>query len=141
MQRLMALDVGTKRIGVAIGDDLGIVIKGQEALLRKPQEKAILKIKEMADMYNINTIIVGLPLHVNGDFSQQAQDCKEFAALLEKDYNVIFEDERYTSFEAEQNLLERGIKYTKNKHLVDIESACIILNQYVNKLKGNVKNE
>ena len=78
-------------------------------------------------------IVIGLPYHANGDFGDQARDCKKFAALLEKKYQIFFEDERYSSFEAEELLKARGVNIRKNKELIDVESACIILKQFINR--------
>ncbi len=133
MERILGLDIGTKRIGVAIGDDLGIVISGKEAVLRKPESKAIERINQLCNEYGIKKIVIGIPYHANGDFGEQAQDCKSFSKLLENKYEIFYEDERCSSFEAEENLKNRGINFRKNKELVDIESACIILKQFINR--------
>ena len=129
----MGLDVGTKRIGVAIGDDLGIVISGKEAIKRTPENEAIRRIETICSEYGITKIVIGLPLHANGDLGKQAKDCQNFAKLLENKYQLFFEDERCSSFEAEENLKNRGVNFIQKKELVDIESACIILKQYVNR--------
>lgn len=133
MERLLGLDIGTKRIGVAVGDDSGIVVTGKAALSRKPEDKAVEQIKNICKDYGIKKIVIGIPYHANGDFGEQAQDCKTFAKLLEKDFEIFYEDERYSSFEAEENLKVQGKDIRKNKELIDIESACIILKQHINK--------
>ena len=135
MERLLGLDVGTKRIGVAVGDDMGIVVSGNEAVPRKPEAAAIKRITELCKEYGIKKIVIGLPYHANGDFGEQAQDCKNFSKLLETDYEIFFEDERYSSFEAEENLKAQGKILRNNKELIDIESACIILKQFINSKK------
>lgn len=133
MERLVGLDVGTKRIGIALGDDMGIVVSGKEAVPRTPEANAVKRIKELCNEYGVKKIVIGLPYHANGDFGKQAQDCKNFSKLLEKDFEIFFEDERYSSFEAEENLKAQGKDIRKNKELIDIESACIILKQFINK--------
>ena len=133
MERLLGLDVGTKRIGVAIGDDMGIVISGKEAIKRIPEQAAIKRIEQICLEYGITKIIIGLPLHANGDLGKQAKDCQNFAKLIPPKYQIFFEDERCSSFEAEENLKNRGINFRGKKELVDIESACIILKQYINR--------
>ena len=133
MERILALDIGTKRIGVAIGDDLGIVISGKEAVARIPEDLAIKRIDEICKEYNITKIVVGIPYHSNGDFGEQAKDCEKFSKLLADNYEIFYEDERCSSFEAEENLKNRGIDFRKKKELVDIESACIILKQFINR--------
>ena len=69
---------------------------------------------------------------MDGTQGAQAQDCKNFASKI-TDYEIIFEDERLTSEAAEENLRQKKIDFRKNKGLVDIESACIILEQYLSK--------
>lgn len=133
MERILGLDVGTKRIGAAIGDDMGIVVSGKEAISRQPENKAVERIEQICREYMIKKIVIGLPLHANGDFGEQAKDCKNFGSLLENKFDVFYEDERCSSFEAEENLKNRGVNIRKNKELIDIESACIILKQFVNR--------
>jgi len=133
MERILGLDVGTKRIGAAIGDDLGIVVSGKEAIARQPENKAVERIEKLCSEYGIKKIVIGLPFHANGDFGEQAKDCKTFGSLLENKFEVFYEDERCSSFEAEENLKNRGVNFRKNKELIDIESACIILKQFINR--------
>ncbi len=131
--RTLALDVGTKRIGIAISDALGIIASPIPAINRMPEKIAIDTIKKVCKNYNAKTIVVGLPKNMNGTIGQQAQDCIDFAKNFENDFEIIFEDERLTSRQAERNLKTVGKKYTKNKGLVDTESACIILQQYLDR--------
>lgn len=131
--RTLALDVGTKRIGIAVSDALGIIATPIPAINRNPENKAIDNIKNLCQNYNAKTIVVGLPKHMNGTIGEQAEDCMNFAKNFENEYTVVFEDERLTSRQAERNLAAVGKKYTKNKGLVDTESACIILQQYLDR--------
>ncbi len=133
MERVLGLDVGTKRIGVAVGDDMGIVISGKEAIARIPESKACERIDQLCNEYGIKKVVIGIPYHANGDFGEQAEDCKNFGQKLESKYQVFYEDERCSSFEAEENLKNRGVNFRKNKELIDIESACIILRQFINR--------
>lgn len=131
--RTLALDVGTKRIGIAVSDALGIIATPIPAISRTPEDKAIDNIKNLCQNYNAKTIVVGLPKHMNGTIGEQAEDCMNFAKNFESEYTIVFEDERLTSRQAERNLAAVGKKYTKNKGLVDTESACIILQQYLDR--------
>lgn len=131
--RILALDVGTKRIGISVSDALGIIATPVPAINRNPEDKAIDNIKNLCKNYNAQTIVVGLPKHMNGTIGEQAQDCMNFAKNFEAEYTIVFEDERLTSRQAERNLAAVGKKYTKNKGLVDTESACIILQQYLDR--------
>lgn len=133
MHKIMALDVGTKRIGVALSDFLHVTASGNSLVERLPEDSAVKKIKEIASQNRVNKIVIGVPLNMDGTQGSQAQDCIDFANNFQNDFEVVFEDERLTSEQAEENLRERKINFTKDKGLVDIESACIILEQYLNR--------
>lgn len=136
MHKIMGLDVGTKRIGIALSDFLLITAQPHETINREPEEKAIDKIVQIYTQNNVKKIIIGLPKNMNGTLGSQAQDCENFANLLKvklPECEFIFEDERLTSKQAEGILALQGKKYTKNKGLVDLKSACIILQQYLDR--------
>ena len=133
MYKVMALDIGTKRIGIALSDFLLIMAQGHSFIPREPQSKALAAVYKIAKENHVEKIVVGLPLNMDGTQGFQADDCKEFASMIEG-YEVIFEDERLTSAQAEENLRERKVDFIKNKGLVDIESACIILEQYLSRI-------
>lgn len=135
MRKIMALDIGTKRIGVALSDFLHVLANGHSFVDRKPENDAIEQIKKLAIDNRVEKIIIGVPFNMDGTQGSQAHDCIEFAKHFEKDFEVIFEDERLTSEQAEENLREKKIDFRKNKGLVDIESACIILEQYLSRCK------
>ncbi len=132
MYKVMALDIGTKRIGVALSDYLLMLANGHSCISREPENNALDEINRIAKENNVQKIVVGVPINMDGSQGAQAMDCKEFAAKI-KDYEVIFEDERLTSEAAEENLRQKKIDFRKNKGLVDIESACIILEQYLSR--------
>ncbi len=133
MNRILGLDVGTKRIGVAQSDALGITAQPVKAISRIPEDKAIEEIKQLCKESSIQTIVIGLPKNMDNSIGAQAQDCMDFSEKLKPDFKIIFEDERLTSRQAEYILQQTGKKYTKNKELVDIKSACIILQQYLDR--------
>lgn len=132
MHKIMCLDVGTKRIGVALSDYLHITANGHCCVLRIPENKAIEEIKKIAKENNVQTIVVGIPVNMDGTYGSQSEDCKNFAGNF-SEFDIKFEDERLTSDLAEENLKARKIDFRKDKSLVDIESACIILEQYLGK--------
>ncbi len=134
MYKVMALDVGTKRIGIALSDFLLMLAQGHSYIQRKPEDKALEAIYKIAKENHVEKIVVGLPLNMDGTKGFQAQDCENFASKI-KGYEVIFEDERLTSDTAEENLRAKKIDFKKDKGLVDIESACIILEQYMSRKK------
>ncbi len=138
MYKVMGLDVGTKRIGIAMSDFLLLTAQPAETISREPQDSAVEKIVDLCLSNQVKKIVIGLPKHMNGTVGEQAQDCMDFADMLKKklpDMEYIFEDERLSSRQAENILAMQGKKYTKNKGLVDLKSACIILQQYLDRTK------
>ena len=136
MHKVMGLDIGTKRIGIALSDFLLLTAQPLETISREPETKAVEKIVDICAQNNVEKIVAGLPKNMNGTIGAQAQDCENFVNLLKikiPDMEIIFEDERLTSRQAENILALQGKKYTKNKGLVDLKSACIILQQYLDR--------
>ena len=131
-ERVLGLDIGTKRIGVALSDALFITAQPLKAVFRTSDEEAVKQIHEIIEEYGVKTVVAGLPKNMDGSVGSQAQNCIDFMKNFSS-VNVIFEDERLTSRQAEFILKEQGKKYTKQKQLVDIESACLILQQYMDK--------
>ena len=134
MYKVMALDIGTKRIGIALSDYFLMLSNGHSYIPREPEDKALDSIYKIAKENNVQKIVVGLPLNMDGSKGFQAENCEEFASKIQG-YEVIFEDERLTSDTAEENLRAKKIDFKKDKGLVDIESACIILEQYLSRIK------
>ncbi len=130
MYKVMGLDIGTKRIGVALSDYLLVGASAHSCVARQPENQAIEQIIKIAKENNVEKIVVGIPINMDGTYGAQAQDCKEFASKI-NGFEVIFEDERLTSEAAEEILRERKIDFRKDKSLVDIVSACVILEQYL----------
>ena len=137
-QRILGLDVGTKRIGIVVSDPLGIFATPLKTIERQPEEKSMAQINEICKEYDVSDIVVGLPKNMDGTVGFQAEDCQNFANRLKETFNfdIIFEDERLTSRQAEMYLSEQKKKYTKDKGLVDIVSASIILQQYLDRRRN-----
>ena len=106
MYKVMALDIGTKRIGVALSDYLLVLANGHSCISRQPENKAIEEILKIAKENNVQKIVVGVPLNMDGTQGAQADDCKNFASNI-TEYEIIYEDERLTSETAEENLKEK----------------------------------
>ena len=132
MHKIMALDVGTKRIGIALSDYLQVIAIPHSFIARIPEKEAIEKILKIAAENHVEKIVVGVPYNMDDSLGSQGQDCINFSQKLHG-FDIILEDERLTSEEAENRLRARKIDFKKNKGLVDIESACVILEQYLGK--------
>ena len=133
MHKIMALDVGTKRIGIALSDFLQVIATPHSFISRVPENKAIEEIIKIAKENRVEKIVVGVPINMDGTQGFQAEDCINFSQKI-LGFDIIYEDERLTSDAAEERLRERKIDFRKNKGLVDMESACIILEQYLSRL-------
>ncbi len=131
LNRIMALDIGDKRIGAAFSDPFGLFVSKTELILRDNDRKALDKIEEYCKTYNVQKILVGVPYNMDGTFGFQAQKNLDFIMPLKEKYEIIYRDERLTSFQAEESLKKENKKYTKNKGLVDMRSAAIILEDYL----------
>lgn len=134
MYKIMALDVGTKRIGIAISDFLHVIATPVVCIARKPEAKALEEITKIAKENYVKTIVVGLPKNMDDSIGFQGDDCINFSQKI-VGFDIMLEDERLTSEEAEERLKARKVDFRKNKGLVDMESACVILEQYLGRLK------
>jgi putative Holliday junction resolvase len=135
--RILALDLGTKRIGVAISDELGITAQGLETLERRGRRDDIEDLRKLANLRGVTKILMGDPLHMSGDPSKQGVYAREFASELERKTGlpVEFRDERWTSREAERTLRGSGVANGKRKATIDRLSAVILLQSYLDSLR------
>ncbi|WP_297456378.1 Holliday junction resolvase RuvX [Persephonella sp.] len=133
-KRVLALDVGNKRIGVAYSDPFGISANPLPVI--QNDEKVFEKIKNLVKEYDIGTIVIGLPLTLKGEEGEQAQKTREFAEKLKQeipDIPIKFVDERFTTTLAERQLRETT-KKSKRKQKLDSVSAVYILKTYLDSL-------
>ena len=101
MNKIIGLDIGKKRIGISISDIMGLIAHPVETIQREPENLAIEKIKKICKENNVKKIVAGLPKNMNNTIGEQAQDCIDFANNFKDEYEIIFEDERLTSKQAE----------------------------------------
>ncbi len=130
-KRVLALDVGNKRIGVAYSDPLGISANPLPFI--ENNEKVFEKIKNLIDEYDIGKVVIGLPLTLKGEEGEQAKITRAFAEKLKEyipDIQIEFIDERFTTSLAEQHLRETT-KKSKRKKKVDSLAAVYILKTYL----------
>lgn len=130
-RRIIALDIGTKRIGVAICDVFWMGATPIKTINRKNDKLALDEIEKICKEYNTNTILIGIPYNMDGTLGFQAKNCLKFIEPLRKNYEILEQDERLSSSEAEEILKQQGKKYTKNKGMVDVTAACVILTEYI----------
>ncbi len=142
--RILGIDYGEARVGVAITDELNITAQGLETINRDGSDKVILRrLDEILKKYEIETIVVGLPLNMNGTISKRAEITEQFIHKLKCKYNKIkieTIDERLTTIEAHKTMNFLNINKNKKKNIVDTISAVYILETYLNKQKNTLQN-
>ena len=131
--RILALDLGKKRIGMAVSDPLGLTAQGLPTLQRTTLRADASAIDKICAERDVTLILFGLPLHMDGRESRQSQYTREFAQYLSERIGrqVQFWDERMTSIEAERVLKESGISIEKRAKAVDKLAAQILLESYL----------
>lgn len=131
--RILALDLGEKRIGVAVSDELNITAQGLETIKRRTIEDTLNKIKSLIKEYGVSKVVIGMPLNMDGTRGARARLSEEFVTLLRKEISVETEliDERLTSAQGERVLLEADASRKKRKASIDKIAAQLILQTYL----------
>ena len=139
--RIIGLDVGTKTVGVALSDPLGITAQPFETITRKENNKlrrTYARIEQIISEYDVTEIVVGYPKNMDNSLGFAAERSLKFKNALEENFNlkVVLIDERLTTSEAEKFLLANDMSRKKRKNVIDSAAAMIILDTYL-KMKGN----
>jgi putative Holliday junction resolvase len=129
--RILALDVGKRRIGIAITDPLAITARPHSTIDRN--KEAPQKISALIKELEVGKVLVGLPLHLSGAEGPQTEDVRKFVAKLQPHVSVPieFRDERLTTVEAEHRLSDRRVDWQKRKKQIDAIAASILLEDYL----------
>ena len=142
--RILGIDYGDARVGIAITDELNITAQGLETIQRNQSDKIVLKrLDEILEIYDIDTIVVGMPLNMDGTISKRAEITKKFVHKLKCKYNKIkieVIDERLTTVAAHKTMNFLDVNKHKKRNIVDTISAVYILEIYLNKIKNTLKN-
>ena len=131
--RVLALDLGKKRIGMALSDELGVTAQGLETLERTNIREDLVRISQLAADKNVSLILMGNPLHMSGREGRQADYARDFGERLRaaSGIPVEFWDERLTTVAAQRVLRESGISIEKRAKAVDRLAAVILLESYL----------
>lgn len=134
--RVMALDVGSKRIGVALSDPLKITAQGLQTFNRTTLEEDITGLWKLIDEHEVSQLVVGLPKNMDGSEGFKVEEVRQFIADLtaERQIEIIWIDERLTTVSAERALLEADVSRAKRKKVIDKMAAVIILQSYLDRL-------
>lgn len=138
--RILGIDYGDARTGLAITDALNITVQGLETIYNNGSDKMILKkIDEILEKYEIDTIVIGKPLNMNGTKSERTEITEKFIHKLKCKYNKLkieTIDERLTTVAAHRTMNFLDVNKNKKKNIVDTISAVYILETYLNKIKN-----
>lgn len=142
--RKLGLDVGDKTIGVAVSDELDITAQGVTTIDRVGIRKDAGKVMDYVRAYDCDTVVMGLPINLDGSDSVQTEKVREFRTMLENkmrssgmaDVKVEWQDERFTTVIAERVLMEANMKRKSRKEVVDKQAAIIILQSYMDRVKN-----
>jgi putative holliday junction resolvase len=134
VSRCLGVDYGTKRVGLAISDSLGITARPLSVV---PRSAVVQEVVNLVKEHDVGTIVVGLPTGLSGDEGMSASEARKLADELgiAAGVEVILVDERYTSRMAEDALLESGMKRRERRENVDKVAAAIILQDYLDRTK------
>ena len=148
--RILGLDVGSKTVGVAVSDPLGVIATGVTTIdrvgIRKDTGKVIDYIKE----YGCETVVIGLPLSLDGEDSIQTQKVRDFRTMLENKLRssgplskvkIEWQDERYSTVEAEEVLIEANMSREDRKKIIDRQAAIVILQRYLDRMPEEEKSD
>jgi putative pre-16S rRNA nuclease len=141
--RILAIDFGMKRMGLAISDALGVTAQGLPTLERKRREDDLTRIQKTVEEYSVERVIVGNPIGHGGGETQMSRRATEFAERLRRRLScpVDLWDERLTSVEANRSLRESGLSLQKRQGAVDRVAATLLLQSYLDYLENERRRE
>ena len=137
--RILGLDYGSKTVGVAVSDPLGLTAQKVETIWRKQENKlrrTLARIEELIAEYEVERIVLGFPKNMNNTVGERAEKALEFGEMLKKrtGLEVIMWDERLTTVEADRTLIEAGVRRENRKQYLDGIAAVFILQGYLDSL-------
>ena len=138
--RILAIDYGRKRIGLALSDELAITAQPLDVLIHQNRRDDIRRLREICHKHGVRFILVGHPLHITGEAGEMAAEAARFAARLRRELGVEVElaDERLTSWEAKQTIVEINSAGDRKNAPVDAIAAAILLREYLDKKRSSI---
>ena len=133
--RILGLDFGEKRIGVAVSDELDLTAQGVATIVRKNNKQVLEELKQLINRYQVEQIVIGYPLRLDGSEGIQCEKINHFARYLETAFglNVVKWDETLSTKAAEEILRESDVHWKKRRQVVDKLAATLILQDYLNR--------
>lgn len=135
--RILGIDYGDARVGVAVSDELGFTAQGVGTVKNKGMKNLIAELSSIIEQYKPQKIVVGLPKNMDGTVGFRGEATYEFVDELKQVYQgeIIYQDERLTTVGASRFLNETNTRGKKRKNVVDTVAACLILENYLNSIK------
>ena len=135
MKRFLALDIGHKYIGIAVSDPMGWTAQGLTTITRDENKTELEIIGDYLEEYDVEAVVIGMPINMNGTYGPMAQMVEEFGTELSDKYSieVIYQDERLSSVAAEQVLIQGSIRRENRKNYIDKVAATLILQTYLDR--------
>jgi putative Holliday junction resolvase len=134
--RILAIDYGTKRIGIAVSDELQMIAQPLEFIPAEPFAQFLSRLKQLLAEKEVERIVVGMPRNMNGSYGQAAQNVQEFVSVLRTALTVPVAtwDERLTSVQANRLLIQADVSRGKRREKVDKTAAALLLQNYLDSL-------
>ncbi|SFS97476.1 Holliday junction resolvase RuvX [Marininema halotolerans] len=138
--RIMGMDVGEKRVGIAVSDLMGWTAQGVETVARTKDDQWLLRVSELIREYEVESIIVGLPRNMDGTIGDKGKSCQEIAEMLKERFSLPVElwDERLSTMAVERTLIEADMSRKKRRKVVDKMAASWILQGYLDSKRRNI---
>jgi putative Holliday junction resolvase len=139
IKRLVGLDVGDKRIGVAVSDGLRMTAQPLGVVARKSLDKDSARIMKLVEEYDIECAVAGLPLLMSGEEGEQADRVRHFCEAFTKrtGVDVVYQDERLTTAQSKRMLIESGVRRGRRREVIDKMAATLILQAYMDTQSGS----
>ena len=136
--RILAIDHGTKRMGIAMSDELGVIAQPLEFILAEPFAEFLSRLREIIRGQQVELILVGMPRNMDGSYGPAALKVQEFIAVLKASVTIPIKpvDERLTSVQAHRLLSEAEVRGRQRKGKVDKSAAAVLLQSYLDRLAG-----
>ncbi|MGH9897240.1 MAG: Holliday junction resolvase RuvX [Pyrinomonadaceae bacterium] len=140
--RIIALDMGRRRVGVAVCDELRLQVRPLKVVVRTQWKELLKKVDQLIREYDAKVLVIGLPLKLDGQVGDAAQEMIKITRNFERSLSVpvVLQDERLTSYEAEEHLRAQGLKTRQIRQQIDSEAAVVILRDYLNRLDYEAAN-
>jgi putative Holliday junction resolvase len=131
--RVLAIDMGSKRVGLAVSDELRLTVRALPALPRTPWKRLLSSLAELCVQFDVRSIVLGLPLRLDGTEGDAAEEARRVGRNLQLSLKLplFFQDERLTSKDAESSLRDRGLRACEISDRIDSEAASIILSDFL----------